>query len=36
MVEGWNIGKMGLGILRYWVNGKSRLNDEGLKWIIAV
>jgi hypothetical protein len=22
MVECWNIGKMGLGILQYWVNGK--------------
>jgi len=24
MVEYWNIGKMGLGVLQYWVNGKIR------------
>jgi hypothetical protein len=24
MVECWNIGKMDLGILQYWVNGKIR------------
>jgi hypothetical protein len=28
MVECWNIGKMGLGILQYWVNGKIRLDDK--------
>jgi hypothetical protein len=28
MVECWNIGKMGLGILQYWVNGKIRLGDK--------
>jgi hypothetical protein len=28
MVECWNIGKMGLGILQYWVNGKIRLADK--------
>jgi hypothetical protein len=24
MLESWNIGKMGLGILQYWVNDKIR------------
>jgi hypothetical protein len=24
MVEFWNVGMMGLGILPYWVNGKIR------------
>jgi hypothetical protein len=24
----WNIGKMSLGILQYWVNGKIRLDDK--------
>jgi hypothetical protein len=28
MVECWNIGKMGLGILKYWVNGKIRFDDK--------
>jgi len=28
MVEWWNIGKMGLGILQYWVNGKIRHVDK--------
>jgi hypothetical protein len=28
MVEWWNIGKMGLGILQYRVNGKIRLDDK--------
>jgi hypothetical protein len=28
MVECWNIGKMGLGILQYWVNGKIRPGDK--------
>jgi hypothetical protein len=28
MLECWNIGKMGLGILKYWVNGKIRLDDK--------
>jgi hypothetical protein len=28
MVECWNIGKMGLGILKDQVNGKIRLDDE--------
>jgi hypothetical protein len=27
-LECWNIGKMGLGILQYWVNGKIRLDDN--------
>jgi hypothetical protein len=22
MMEDWNIGRMGFGILQYWVNGK--------------
>jgi hypothetical protein len=28
MLEYWNIGKMGFGILRCWVNGKFRFDDE--------
>jgi len=28
MVEYWNIGKKGPGILQYWVNGKIRLADK--------
>jgi hypothetical protein len=28
MVECWNIGKMSLGILQYWVNGKIQLDDN--------
>jgi hypothetical protein len=27
MLESWNVGKMGFGILRYWVNGKIHLDD---------
>ncbi len=27
-LECWNIGKMGLGILQYWVNSKIRLDDN--------
>jgi hypothetical protein len=27
-LECWNIGKMGLGTLQYWVNGKIRLDDN--------
>jgi hypothetical protein len=27
-LEWWNIGKMGLGILQYWVNGKIRFVDK--------
>jgi len=28
MVECWNIGRMGLGILLYWVNAKIRFDDK--------
>ena len=28
MMEYWNIGKMGRGILHYWVNGKIRFDDK--------
>jgi hypothetical protein len=28
MVECWSIGKMGIRILKYWVNGKIRLDDK--------
>jgi len=28
MVECWNIGKMGLGILQYWVNCRIWLDDK--------
>jgi hypothetical protein len=28
MVEYWNIGKMGLGKLQYWINGKIHLDDK--------
>jgi hypothetical protein len=28
MLEYWNIGKMGFGILEFWVNGKIRFDDE--------
>ncbi len=28
MLECWNIGKMGLEILQYWVNVKIRLDDK--------
>jgi hypothetical protein len=28
MVECWNIGKMGLGKLQYWINGKIHLDDK--------
>jgi hypothetical protein len=28
MLEYWNIGKMGFGILKCWVNGKNRLDDK--------
>jgi hypothetical protein len=30
MMEYWNIGKMGLGKLQYWVNGKLRLDAKVL------
>jgi hypothetical protein len=35
MVECWNIGKMGLGILQYWVNGPPMAERYSLKWIIT-
>jgi hypothetical protein len=28
MMECWNIGKVGLGILQYWVNSKIQLYDK--------
>jgi hypothetical protein len=28
MLEYWNIGKMGLEILQYWVNGKILPDDK--------
>jgi hypothetical protein len=28
MVKCWNIGKMGFGILVWWVNGNYRLDDK--------
>jgi hypothetical protein len=28
MMECWNIGKMGPGILTYWANGKMQLDDK--------
>jgi hypothetical protein len=34
MVECWNIGIMGLGILQYWVNSENR-HDLKLKWTIS-
>jgi hypothetical protein len=30
MMEYWKIGKMGRGILKYWVNGKLRLDAKVL------
>jgi len=28
MMEGWNIGKMGLDILLYWIYGKKRFDGK--------
>jgi len=28
MLECWNIGKMGSGIMRFWVNGKICVEDK--------
>jgi hypothetical protein len=36
MVECWNIGKMGLGILQYCVNDPPKAErTKSLKWIIS-
>jgi hypothetical protein len=35
MVECWNIGKLGFGILHYWGNGPPKAERYCLKWIIS-